>query len=365
MDTRKQLDDLIKNTETYNKNALPQALVQNLNNWKWGSYGWTSPASLFLTAAWHKYCFPNYDCCKIWAKDERNNPIPGSYSIRSEDESITVPLLAKYELCLGFCSANSGMQGSRAIEKMRSLKRLNTDFDQTQRTFFDLKLFATILNQINTLNQEQCLEFCRYFILIAKNIRKNRISENEKLVRESHHNISSYDFLCDVHDPELTKCVTAACLIIIYNNSNLSIQGVSDAKTAADARAKKPGDLCLYYKDLPIIAIEVKDKTQEIDWNNIERACRIIRRFSSLRNFMFVLEKRDAIATPLINEMVSSNKLKEDIDAKKISFTSLHDLYLMALSLATDQEISNLTSKLIAQTPTIKPETIKKWLIQK
>ncbi len=41
------------------------------------------------------------------------------------------------------------MQGSRAIEKMRNYKRLNTDFDTAQRTVFDLKLFALILNQIN------------------------------------------------------------------------------------------------------------------------------------------------------------------------------------------------------------------------
>ena len=45
------------------------------------------------------------------------------------------------------------MQGSRAIEKMRNLKRLNTNFDNAQRTI----------------------------ILIAKNIRKKRLDANAAL----------------------------------------------------------------------------------------------------------------------------------------------------------------------------------------
>lgn len=58
--------------------------------WKWGKYGWVSPASLMYTAAWRKYYYPDIDCCKIWASDETNKPIPGGYSIRSEDESISI-----------------------------------------------------------------------------------------------------------------------------------------------------------------------------------------------------------------------------------------------------------------------------------
>ena len=124
-DIRSLLDDLVASTteNTFDTDGVSNALLSNLNQWHWGSYGWVSPASLIFTATWRKYFFPNEDCCKIWAKDENNNPIEGGYSIRSEDEMITIPILAKYDLCTGYCSPNSGMQGSRAIEKMRSLKR--------------------------------------------------------------------------------------------------------------------------------------------------------------------------------------------------------------------------------------------------
>lgn len=174
-DIREKLDYLVSTTQSYDIKDTPVELLKNLERWKWGSYGWVSPASLIFTATWRKYFYPNDDCCKIWAKDEKNAPIEGGYSIRSEDESITIPVLAKYDLCTGYCSPNSGMQGSRAIEKMRTSKRVNTDFDTTQRTLFDLKLFAAILNQINTLSSEQALRVLKYQICIAKAIKKREL----------------------------------------------------------------------------------------------------------------------------------------------------------------------------------------------
>lgn len=364
MDSREQLDILIKTTDSYNAKKLPHKLLENINKWKWGQYGWLSPVSLFLTAAWHKYNNPESDCCKIWARDEASNPIPGSYSIRTEDETIIVPLLAKYDLCRNFCSPNSGMQGSRAIEKMRSYKRMNIDFDKSQRTVFDLKLFAIILNQINELTPASCLEFCRYFIVIAKNIKRQRNTDLKALEASAEYRKSVLSFLSETHDPELTKCVAAACLSIIYSKNSFSIHGVGDAKTAADARAKKPGDLCIIHEEAPIIAVEVKDKTQEIDWNNIERACRIIGKFSSLKMFLFVLEKRTALATPTLNDILSSTKLATDFQADKIAFISLHDLYKFAVSIVPEAEIANLTSHYIAQAPAIKSSTIESWLAQ-
>ena len=192
---RQELEQLICQTtqETFEQAEMPQALRSNLDKWHWGSYGWVSPASLIFTATWRKYFYPHQDCCKIWAKDETNHPIEGGYSIRSEDESITIPLLA-----------NSGMQGSRAIEKMRNLKRLNTNFDNAQRTI----------------------------ILIAKNIRKKRLDANAALRQGTADTFSLLDFLNKTADPELTKCVAAACFDSIYKNNGLSVGGVSDYKTA-------------------------------------------------------------------------------------------------------------------------------------
>ena len=76
--------------EPIDDTKIPASLATNIGTWKWGSYGWVSPASLIFTAAWRKIYYPEEDCCKIWARDEQNNAIPGGYSIRSEDESISI-----------------------------------------------------------------------------------------------------------------------------------------------------------------------------------------------------------------------------------------------------------------------------------
>lgn len=362
-DIRSLLDDLVASTteSTFDTDGVPNALLSNLNQWHWGSYGWVSPASLIFTATWRKYLFPNEDCCKIWAKDENNNPIEGGYSIRSEDEMITIPILAKYDLCTGYCSPNSGMQGSRAIEKMRSLKRLNTDFEKAQRTVFDLKLFATILNQINSLNSQQALKVLQHQILIAKKIRSERIKTNETLQQGTSSSFNLMGFLNNTADPELTKCVVAACFNAIYSNNGLILDGVSDYKTAADARAKKPGDLSLRKDKKTIIAIEVKDKTQSIDWNNIDRAKKIIVANPDLLNFIFVLEKRDATITDIIQEMVRSQQFQSG-PCSKITFLSVHDLFLLALSSSDERTIANQTGQFLALAPAVKPETKQAWL---
>lgn len=358
---RSELDVLIRDTESYRADVIPEPLLNNLSNWRWGRYGWVSPASLMFTAAWRKYYYPEVDCCKIWASDENNRPIPGGYSIRSEDEAVSIPLLAKYDLCEGFCSPNSGMQGSRAIEKMRTLKRLNRDFDTAQRTLFDLKLFAEILNQINELEKGQLLELIKYFICTAKTIRTKRLSVNEELRSETQASFDVLSLLGSTPDPEFTKCVTAACLNVLYRKSGMMVAGVEDFKTAADARARKPGDITLEKDSVPVIAVEVKDKTQHIDWNNIERAKRIITRHPSLVTFLFVLESRSAAASRLTNELLTSPQL-ETADGRKIAVMSLHLLYRMAEAAAGDNEIIRLTGTYLSMAPAVKPETKAVWL---
>lgn len=358
---REEIDKIIETTKSYEKKLIPAELLSNLQKWKWGSYGWVSPASLIFTAAWHKYYYPTVDCCKIWATDELGQPIPGGYSIRSEDESISINLLAKHDLCKGFCSPNSGMQGSRAIEKMRSLKRLNVDFDTTQRTLFDLKLFATIINQIDRLEKTQLLELIKYLIVIAKAIRTSRLQKNITLREKSSTDIDVLGLLGKTHDPEFTKCVTAACLDIIFSSHGLTLDGVKDYKTAADARSQKPGDLTLVKDKSPIMAIEVKDKTQNIDWNNIERAKRIINANCTLASFIFVLENRQSATSPIVNEIVASNQLTTD-DGKLISVVSLHNLYYLARAVASEAEIANKTGNYLSDAPAVKPETKDKWI---
>lgn len=357
---RAELDTLIYNTTDFDAALIPPDLLAGLNQWHWGGYGWVSPVSLMFTAAWHKYYYPEIDCCRIWAADESNQPIPGGYSIRTEDESISIPLLAKYDLCSGFCSPNSGMQGSRAIEKMRTLKRLDRDFDSAQRTVFDLKLFASILNRTNELEHSQLLELIKFFICTAKQIRQRRLQMNEALRTQT----AAFDLLGllpTISDPELTKCVTAACLSALYGSSGLSVAGVEDQKTAADARAGKPGDITLEKGAVPVVAVEVKDKTQRIDWNNIERAKRIMARHPGLRAFLFVLESRDAATDPRVNEMVRSAQLRTE-DGRLISIMSLHALYRLAAAVLPDTELISLTGQYLALAPAVKPETKTAWL---
>lgn len=43
---RKELDELIVETVSYDQDALPKRLLAYLSMWKWGKYGWVSPASL-------------------------------------------------------------------------------------------------------------------------------------------------------------------------------------------------------------------------------------------------------------------------------------------------------------------------------
>lgn len=358
---RNDLDKLIVETTEYDKNTIPKHLLSYLSKWKWGQYGWVSPASLMYTAAWRKLYFPEVDCCKIWASDENNKAIPGGYSIRSDDESVSIPILAKYDLCEGFCSPNSGMQGSRAIEKMRNLKRLNRDFDSAQRTLFDLKLFATIMNEINDLNHDQLLELLKFFICTAKEIKAKRDEENNKL---NSGNTASFDLietLSGIHDPELTKCVVASCYQAIFTNKGLMVEGIGDNKTAADARAKKPGDLRVEKDGIPLIAIEVKDKTQTIDWNNIERALRIIKAHSDLESFVFVLESRDAATNTIVNEMVKSDQLSK-AEGRLISIMSLYSLYQMTKPICNDHDLIIQTSKNISIASSIKPDTRQLWI---
>lgn len=358
---RKELDELISSTTSYDASKIPEGLKKALDSWKWGSYGWVSPASLIFTAAWRKYYYPEMDCCKIWAADERKKPIEGGYSIRTEDEEITIPLLAKYDLCADFCSPNSGMQGSRAIEKMRTLKRLDRNFDNVQRTVFDLKLFALIMNEINDLEHDQLKEVIKYLVCISKNIKAKREKANEALNKSTTVSFDLMHTLSDIHDPELTKCVVAACLHVLFSGYNCEIVGVDDNKTAADARAGKPGDLSVEKDGEFIIAVEVKDKTQKIDWNNIERAKRIIKNHPNLQTFMFVLESRDSATSAIINEMVNSSQLATP-DGKIITILSLYALYYMTKPIASETELIKLTSGFITQAPSIKPETKAAWL---
>ena len=126
---------------------LPTILKRNIDAWNFGGYGWTSPVNLLMTAAWVKHVDAPQDVCLIWARNTEG-PIPGGFSIRSMDEKFTVPLVNKYTIFNQFCSNNSGMQGSRALEKSKLREagtRIERDSELGQRVSFDIVLFQTLI----------------------------------------------------------------------------------------------------------------------------------------------------------------------------------------------------------------------------
>jgi hypothetical protein len=299
--------------------------------------------------------------CKIWANNEKKEKIPGGFSIRSADESITVQVFSKYDLCKGFCSDNSGMQGTRAIEKSRGHVRLDRDFKATQSTVFDLELFASIMNDIDDLTEEQALETFKYLIVKAKSIKADIEKSNASIEKGEGKSFDLLKMLRDTNDPELTKCVFGACFEAIYGPQGFELSGIEDQKTAADTRAKKPGDLTLEKEGKSLVSIEVKDKTQDIDWDNIEKAKKILERHKDVVTFIFALESRSSVVTDIVKEMTVSKQLNEGL-GDKIVIMSLHDAYRMALAMTDEESIRRRTGQFLTKAPAIKVNTRDKWV---
>jgi len=358
-DQRTQLELLVKNASSVKSNDVPKKLQQRLDSWKWGVTGWTSPANLIITAAWRKAFFPKEDCCKIWARDAQNQQILGGYSIRIADETVTVPVFSKYDLCTGFCSSNSGMQGSRAIEKSRGVGRINRGLQLQQRTVFDSRLFADILNDLNDLSEKDALAAIKYLISIAYE-RKNQRVVADTVLRTAAPSIDLLEFSTRVQDPEFTKCVTAACLYVIYTHKGFQIGGVSDHKTASDGRALKAGDLTIIRDGRPVIAVEVKDRTRKLDWQNINGARQILHQFPDLKGFYFILESRKAAHDLLIGEMAVEVTSSTGIQIP-ISFLSLPDLVGIAAPIEGYDYLVKKTAEYVTQAPSIKPATKTAW----
>lgn len=361
MEERAYFDKVIKGVTVAEAIEVPETARANLSKWKWGAYGWVSPASLIVSAALHKHLYPEMDCCKIWAVDENKQPIPGGYSIRSFDEDVVIPMLAKYDLCKNFCSPNSGMQGSRAIEKMRGLKRLDRNFANTQRTVFDLKLFASILNDIDELSAQEALNLLRYIIQLAMKVQQKRLVADAKVRSVTSVAFDPWTFLSQTADPELTKCYVAACLKTIFEPSSIKVEGVSDHRTAADARAGKPGDVTLIKDAKNIAAIEVKDKSQHIDWQNIERAVNVIKNHPEITYFAFVLESTEATLTQTVREILTSPRMENEFE-RRIVVLGLYPLYLQAVALVSPIAFAKQVGEYISEAPDVKPETKDKWI---
>ena len=352
------IDEIVGGITAETETSPPGNLYQKIQQWQWGKYGWASPSNLIITAAWRKALYPELDCCAIWASDDAGKPILGGYSIRSEDETVTVPILAKYDLCRNFCSPNSGMQGSRAIEKMRSLKRVNRQFELGQKVSFNSELFAEILNDINECNSSEALEVFKTLIVKARVIQDERFAQDVEITLPRD-KVDIFNKIETINDPEFPKCVAAACLQVIYEPHGFEIVGIDSYQTAADTRAEKPGDLSLSRDGEFGIAVEIKDRSRHLGWQNVGAAREIIKRFPDLKLFLFVLESPAKVFSEQTYTVLSN----ESLDIKEsFQVIGLSQLVSLALPISGEAKLSILIGKNLSMAPSIKEATKTLWL---
>ena len=257
--------------------CLPSTTVSSILKWKYGAYGWTSPVNLLLTAAWYKHVVPTQDVCRIWAADHNKKPIPGGYAIRTNDEKHTVPLVTKVGIASGFCSPNSGMQGSRAIEKMRGAGRIERSASIDQAVSFDMALFQTIINDINDCNADQAFDVLCLLIRIGLDIKEKREGALQQLATAASSTGKTVDDIVDfaqtISDPQFVRIIAATMVesFITTISTSYELHGMQGSKTAADAQSKAAGDFWFINPSTDtLVGVEVKDKTKQIGFEILQ-----------------------------------------------------------------------------------------------
>jgi len=364
------IDHLAKNGTFANK--VPPALRKRMQSWKYGNYGWTSPVNLMITAAWVKWLMPQQDVCKIWARDSSNRPITGSYSIRSFDEKVTVPLVSKLDIYSSFCSRNSGMQGTRAIEKTRVATRLNRGTQLEQRVKFDLELFVQTMNDIDSLNPNQAKAAFQYYMELGFGINKARLRQLDDLLAHSGGDQSDEVGIVlraavEIADPQFVKAVVAAALHFLGENTpslkRSTVCGIDGHMTGADARSGDPGDLWLEIDGNPIVGCEVKDRTKTFGFEILRAAEERVANNSSITTYFFVTASTIAVSEGILKEPQWANQL-ESIRVRGLNVIpiTLRDfvVFISFLNSLSGRFTKKLT-ELLTVSPGLKPGTVSKW----
>ena len=332
--------------------------------WKWGEYGWISPVNLFLAASAVKLACPAQDVCRIWSRDGDGKKIPHSYSIRTIDERVVVPFVAKHNIASNFCSANSGMQGSRAIEKSRGATRIPRDWSGDQKTSFDLALFSNLMNDINNSSPEEVEEILVYLLEVAES--RLRAREKSKLRLSESLGVGGTRSLVlaavsEIKDPEFVKCVAAALMKHIFGaRFGMVVDGVESAKTAADARDGKVGDFWLQSEQGSMMACEVKDSSRALDWQAIRTASDRLLSHQGLDSYVFITARRQPFADGVCRSLNTSGLA--DIEGQdKISFLSVFDL-LPLVPECTATELIDEISEMLQRATSLKSDTLTKWM---
>ena len=372
----KELDLVANNVEKESLEVIikniPSTLVSRINKWRFGSYGWTSPVNIILTCAWYKWLNPLQDTCKIWAQDHKGNKIEDGFPLRTLDEKYTVRIVAKLRISKNFCSSNSGMQGTRAIEKMRGIGRIDRDTPLEQSVKFDMKLFQEILNDIDDCSAEEAKNVFK--LLLKRGLQKR--AEREASLKNLNSKNSKYclpedilDFASSLQDPQFYKAISVVVMTEIVNSniklSGLTINGVAGAKTAADARARSAGDF--WFEDEngeSFVAVEVKDSTKKIGFDILAAIESRKENCPSIRNYFLISAAREAVAT---RDLHDPAWMKAISDMREIGLNvliyPLHELFsLSCLNAEFISKFSSDLNKVLPEIDDLKQGTIEKWL---
>ena len=351
---------------------IPQVQLSSLRAWSFGSYGWTSPVNLLITAAWYKWLFPEQDVCKIWANDHSKKKIDGGFAIRSNDERYTVPLVAKTRITNGFCSPNSGMQGSRAIEKMRGQGRIDRDSPIEQAVSFDMSLFQNIINDINDCDSAKAYQYLLYLLRIGIDIRNERIAKISSLAKNTTKiDMSIYDVLefCEnISDPQFVKLLAIALLepLVSKFHQNLETGGIEGSKTAADTQSKSPGDFWFYDQDKnPVIGVEVKDKSKNIGFEIIGAIENRKENNPTLTTYFAITASKIAVKEAVIKDkfwLQNIARIRNDLDLNIITLSFLDICSLLIFLQVDHSKILHRANKLIIKMDDLKKDTMDKWI---
>ena len=367
--------EAIKNNSSFGNN-IPGSLRERVDSWQYGKYGWTSPVNLMMTAAWVKWLKNDQDVCKIWARDNDGKAIEGGFSIRSCDEKYTVPLIGQYCLHRQFCSPNSGMQGTRALEKNRlraAHKRIDRNADLGQKVKFDILLFQNILNDISELNSVQARNAFCFFIEKALLV-KNNIIANEKSIP-----VASIDetivikrtILTAVNsfkDPQFVKVVVAAMLDLAISNfkqfEGYDLKGLDGAQTAADARSKTPGDLWICNKigDV-IVGCEVKDSSKTFNFEILAATDDRIKIFPTIKHYLLITAANQSVSPKVRNNPQWDTFVRSFENKNVIVSTITLEEFVNILCLFSEinNHLLNKISDILKITLSLKVDTITNW----
>ena len=345
---------------------------QRIDNWQFGAYGWTSPVNILMTAAWFKWIYPRQDVCKIWSNNKLGK-IDGGFSIRNYDETFTVRFVTKFQIYNQFCSPNSGMQGTRALEKSRDHGRIGRDTNLGQRVLFDIELFKNILNDIEDSTPEEARNIFKYFVEKGILIKQRIIKEIENIPSP---NLQGSKKIKDVifsavysfKDPQFVRVVVASLIEILIDGvkkfDGCALAGLGGAQTAADARARTPGDLWINNRDgKAFVGCEIKDETKPFGFDVLAAIQDRLDNNKTLQYYLGVTAAHETIKqTDRQDKEWYRFLARYKSQGLSVYFFNLDEFYnYVELFCDIDISIIDSITRILANTRDLKVNTVNNW----